>query len=163
MTPLEALEQELHNHNVPVVHNTLPYRLQGLYWSDTRARFIILSPDLGTSAERLCVLAEEAGHFHTSSGNILHLRRDKVLNRQQERRARAWAYKRLVPPEEIITAWLKHIRTPWELAEHFGVTEKFFHAAIVYYRCKHWPAWHVDRYVISFEPFEIKEIKEKGK
>lgn len=156
MTSLEILEQELYAHDVPVVCIKLPRSLYGLYWGNRKAHMIVLSPDLETNAERLCVLAEEAGHFYTSAGNILAL--NEAMNRKQERRARAWAYERLVPPEGIISAWMQHIRTPWELAEHFGVTEQFFNAAIEYYKSKHWPAWHIDRYVISFEPFEIKEI-----
>jgi hypothetical protein len=28
-----------------------------------------------------------------------------------------------------------------------------------YYKSKHWPAWHIDQYVITFEPFNILENK----
>ena len=159
MTLLETLEQELHDHDVPVVCVKPPRGLKGLYWDNRKSHLIVLSPEMETNAERLSVLAEEAGHYYTSAGNILYLRRDNVLNRQQERRARAWAYKRLVPPEGIISAWLRYIRTPWEFAEYFGVTEAFFRAAIAYYKQKHELVWHVGQYVITFEPFDILEKK----
>lgn len=101
------------------------------------------------------MLAEEAGHYHTSTGDILSL--DDAWSRKQELRARAWAYDQYAGPEKLIIAWRDGIRTPWELAEYLGVTEEFLIAALKYYAGKYGPVWHVDKYLIGFEPFTIKE------
>jgi Zn-dependent peptidase ImmA (M78 family) len=152
LRPVEELEQELYDRAVTVVEGRLPNGLKGLYHNDRIRSLIVLTSGL-TEPERLSVLAEEAGHYHTSAGNILHL--DDVLCRRMENRARAWAYERLVPPEGLITAWNDYVRTPWELAEYFSVTEEFVTAALEHYARKHFPEWHIDRYRVTFEPFHV--------
>ncbi|MFZ5975237.1 MAG: ImmA/IrrE family metallo-endopeptidase [Bacillota bacterium] len=153
---LEALEQELVDQDITIVQESMPTKAKGIYWSNEAERYILISNDVSTKAEHLCVLAEEAGHFYTSDGNILSL--DDVMKRRQERRARGWAYERLVPPENLITAWRDGIRTFWETTEYLGVTGEFLAASLEYYKQKHWPVWHVDQYEITFEPFDIKKI-----
>lgn len=39
-------------------------------------------------AEKACILAEELGHYYTTTGNILD--QTNISNRKQERRARLW-------------------------------------------------------------------------
>ena len=55
---------------------------------------IAIKKDLPTQREKACVLAEELGHFFTSSGNILDT--SDISNRKQEARARLWAFNRQV-------------------------------------------------------------------
>ena len=43
--------------------------IKGLYCDGT----IALSRNIRTTSERACILAEELGHYHTSSGNIIDL------------------------------------------------------------------------------------------
>ncbi len=150
----EKIEQDLYDNNVFLVYEDMPAGIKGLYWGDEKDFLVIISQALSTNAERLCVLAEEAGHYYTSTGNILDL--NNIMHRKQERRARVWAYERLVTPEKLIRGWLDYIRTPWDLADYCGVTGAFLTQALEYYRQKHWPTWHVDKYEISFEPFNIK-------
>lgn len=157
LSAIEVLEQELFDRNVRVVCDSIPKEVKGLYWDNEDEFIIIISRDLGTNAERLSVLAEEAGHHFTSTGNILGL--DDVMQRRQERRARGWAYEQLVSPEKLIKAWQNCDRTSWEMAEYCDVPEDFFLAAIEYYRQKYWPALRVDGYEITFEPFNIKKIE----
>jgi len=152
LNAIEELEQELYFNAVKIVEGDLPYGLKGIYHNDRLRGLIVLTTGL-PGPERLSVLAEEAGHYYTTIGNILSL--DQALSRKLERRARGWACERLVPPEGIITAWYDYVRTPWELAEYFGVTHRFFADAITYYQQKHAPAWHVDEYMIIFEPFSV--------
>lgn len=154
LSTIELLEQELYDNAVPVFEGCLPRGLKGIYTNDKTRGFIVLSNDL-TGPERLSVLAEEAGHYYTSSGNILYL--DEVLCRRLERRARGWAYEQLVPPQKLIKAWQSCDRTSWEMAEYCDVPEDFFLAAIEYYRQKHWPVWRTEGYEITFEPFNIIE------
>lgn len=155
MTPLEMLEQDLYDRGIPIAYAPIPAGVRGFYHAYGDERLIVLSNALQTSAERLSVLAEEAGHYHTSTGDILSL--DDVWSRKQELRARAWAYDRYAGPEKLIKAWREGIRTPWELAEYLDVTEEFLIAALKYYAGKYGPIWHVDKYLIGFEPFAIRE------
>ena len=55
-----------------------------------RGSRIAIRKDIETQAEKSCVLAEEIGHYRTSSGNILD--QNKVESRKQEYRARLYGY-----------------------------------------------------------------------
>ena len=55
-----------------------------------RGSHIAIRKDIETQAEKSCVLAEEIGHYRTSSGNILD--QNKVESRKQEYRARLYGY-----------------------------------------------------------------------
>lgn len=63
---------------------------------------IAIKKDL-ISADRACVLAEELGHYHTSYGDILD--QSSTENRKPERRARIWAYNRVVGLSGIINSF----------------------------------------------------------
>ena len=54
-----------------------------------KGKRIAIRKDIETQAEKSCVLAEEIGHYVTSTGNILD--QAKVGNRKQEYRARLYA------------------------------------------------------------------------
>lgn len=79
----------------------------------------------------------------------------KIQNRKLERRARAWAYKKLVPLDKLIQAFNEGIRSRYELAEYLEVTEKFLEDAINYYRQKYGLYHRIGDYYIYFEPFGI--------
>lgn len=55
-----------------------------------RGSRIAIRKDIEAQAEKSCVLAEEIGHYRTSSGNILD--QNKVESRKQEYRARLYGY-----------------------------------------------------------------------
>ena len=55
------------------------------------------------STEKVCVLAEELGHHHTSVGNILDM--TDISNRKQERQARLWGYNKLIGLSGLIKAY----------------------------------------------------------
>lgn len=74
------------------------------------------------------MLAEEVGHYHTTTGDILDL--TSIENRKQELRARSWAYERLIPISKIIEAHKLHIVNRYELADFLNVTEEFLDAAL---------------------------------
>lgn len=129
----------------------LPFKgkIKGLYYN----RVIAINKNIDTSAEKTCVLAEELGHYYTSAGNILD--QSKIENRKQERRARTWAYQKLVPLDKLVLAYKEGIRTKYELAEFLGVTEKFLAEALKYYKEKYGPYRRVDDYYICFESLGI--------
>jgi len=103
-----------------------------------------------TGVKKSCVLAEELGHYYTSSGNILD--QDDVRNRQQELRARAWAYDKRIGLIGLIRAFEYGCRNRYEMAEFLEVTEAFLDDALNYYKNQYGMYKRVDNYVIYFEP-----------
>lgn len=103
-----------------------------------------------TSAKKGCVLAEELGHYYTSTGDILNL--SSAANRKQEHRARVWAYNRLIGLTGIIQCHKRRCYTANDMADYLNVTEDFLREAIAYYRSKYGEYVRLDNYVIYFEP-----------
>ena len=54
-------------------------------------------------AEKVCVLAEELGHYYTSVGNILD--QHDPNNQKQENIARRWATNTLLCPADLVRAY----------------------------------------------------------
>lgn len=128
--------------------------LSGLCINDN----IIIRKDIDTNIEKMCVLAEELGHYYTSYGNILD--QSKTKNIKQEKRARNWAYDRLVPLDKLIDAYNKGIRNRYELAQYLEVLEEFLESALEYYKEKYGIYCILDNYIIYFEPLGVLKIFE---
>ncbi|MGG0756030.1 ImmA/IrrE family metallo-endopeptidase [Brevibacillus laterosporus] len=127
--------------------------LKGIYIDNV----ITLNPaNIFTQAEKTCILAEELGHFHTSSGNILNQK--SLSNRKQEKRARKWAYEKLIPTSAFVYAHLQGIRNRYELADHLGVTEEFLDSAISHYQEKYGLSTSVGNFTVIFEPLGVLEL-----
>ncbi|WP_195510164.1 ImmA/IrrE family metallo-endopeptidase [Clostridium tyrobutyricum] len=141
----EDLLKEAENLNVLIKEKKLKLR-DGLCYGNR----IAINSDLKTLKEKNATLAEELGHFETSSGNILD--QSNVSNRKQEKRARNWAYEKLAGIISIISAFEKGIRNKYELAEYLNVTEEFLEQAIHHYREKYGIYYEIDTYIIYFEP-----------
>lgn len=82
----------------------------------------------------------------------------KIENRKQEKRARTWAYERLVPLQKIVQAHKNGIRNRYELAEYLGVTEQFLDSAIKRYKEKYGLYFLIENYTICFEPLGVMEL-----
>lgn len=100
--------------------------LKGLYIDDT----IWIKKDL-LESEKVCILAEELGHYETSSGDILDQK--DVIKRRQELVARRWAYNKLIPFEDIINAFSKGYYKPYEIADYLDVDEAFLRECLNHY------------------------------
>lgn len=149
----DRLLQEAESRGIEIYEKPMTPRIKGLYGDGV----IWLNRGLPTSADKACILAEELGHYHTTVGDILD--QSTVPNRKQERRAREWAYHRLVSLPRIIEACQAGVRGRHELAEYLGVTEEFLQATINRYIDKLGPYAQVDkRYTIIFEPLSVAEI-----
>ena len=85
-----------------------------------------------TLADERCKLGHELGHCETGAFYNRYAARD--LRQKHEHRANVWAYKKLIPEDELIEALCQGYREPWELAEYFDVTESFLRGALKYYR-----------------------------
>ena len=148
MTRYETLLAETENENI-IVHENFDLagtRIKGLYCDSS----VALSNELNTSAEKVCVLAEELGHYYTTTGDILD--QNNIKNRKQEQQARTWAYNRLIGLMGIINSYKAGCRNSTEIAEYLNVTEEFLSEAIERYRSKYGTYTTIDNYVIFFEP-----------
>lgn len=132
MTKFEQLLQEAEDNNIRVYDFDLgDDDFDGLYIDG----HIALSSKMESSTQRACVLAEELGHHYTTVGDILN--QNDIENRKQERKARAWAYEKIVPLSSIQQVFVAGCREPWEMAEYLDVDEKFLREALQYYEDVH--------------------------
>jgi len=152
----EKLIINAENKGIEVIENNRIGKLKGLCVNN----IITINSNIKTCSEKVCILAEELGHYYTAYGNILD--QSKVENRKQERRARAWAYKRLVSISKIIDASKQGIRNKHELAEFLGVSERILEEAIQYYKDKHGLYYEVDKYIVYFDPMRALEKYQEG-
>lgn len=111
---------------------------------------VAIRKDITTTTEKACVLAEELGHYHTTSGDIL--KQETWLDHKQEQSARFWAYNRLVGLRGIIDGFNAGCRNRYELASYLDVTEVFLQEALNSYKQKYGLCTTIDNYVIYFEP-----------
>lgn len=106
--------------------------------------------------QKACVLAEELGHYYTTTGDILNQSED--FNRKQERTARLWAYNRMVTLDKLIGAKEAGCQNRYEIAQYLDVTEAFLQDAINCYQAKYGIGLQKDHYLILFEPFNIYKL-----
>ena len=121
-----------------------------------RGSRIAIRKNIETQAEKSCVLAEEIGHYHTSSGNILD--QNKVESRKQEYRARLYGYNLKIGLAGLIRAYEARCRNRYEMAEYLDVTEEYLEEAIDCYKAKYGLYVSIDNYLIYFEPFVVIKI-----
>ncbi|MFB9331031.1 ImmA/IrrE family metallo-endopeptidase [Paenibacillus aurantiacus] len=151
----ESLLRAAEREGVDVYERTMRPAIKGLYGDNV----IWINRFLPTTAEKGCVLAEELGHYHTTSGDILD--QQQLENRRQEKRARNWAYEKLVPLSGIVRAYQAGVKGRFELAEHLDVIEDFLEQAIKHYREKHGRlAVFEGKYIIYFDPLGVAEMFE---
>lgn len=122
MTKYEELIGEYEN----LIIEERPMINDGLYADGC----VWINQDMPTN-KKTCVLAEEVGHYETSSGDILD--QTDTGNRKQELTARKWAYNKVVPEEKISEAISAGYTEVWEIADHLDVDEKFLIEALKYY------------------------------
>ena len=117
---------------------------------------IAIRKNIQTQKEKSCVLAEELGHYYTSSGDILD--QSKVENRKQEYRARLYGYNLKIGLTGLIRAYEAGCRNLYEMAEYLDATEEYLKEAFECYKSKYGLCVSVDNYVIYFEPFAVVHI-----
>ena len=122
---------------------------------------IAIRKAIDTLTEKACVLAEELGHYYTSSGDILN--QSDAENRKQELKAREWAYDRQVGLIGIVESFRAGCQTLSEMAEYLEVTEQFLKEALERYRQKYGVYTTLDHYIIYFEPrLAVAELLSDG-
>ena len=158
MNKYEELLNDANKSNIVVTDqfNLSGTRIKGLYCDGT----IALNKDMYIESEKACVLAEELGHHYTTVGDIMD--QTDVSNRKQERRARIWAYHKLLSLNDLIDSYKCGCRNQFEIAEHLNVTEEFLVDCLKYYKEKYGLYVRKDNYLIYFEPLGILEMMRKG-
>lgn len=111
---------------------------------------IAIRKDIETDMEKGCVLAEELGHWYTTSGNILD--QANTSNRKQEYRARLYGYNLKIGLMGLIRAFEHGCRSASDVAEYLDVTEVYLQEAIDCYQGKYGVYATVDNYVVYFTP-----------
>lgn len=111
---------------------------------------IAIRKDIRTQRQKADVLAEELGHFYTTSGDIMA--QSSVSDQKQEYTARLWAFDRQVGLSGIICGYRNHCYNLHELAECLDVSEEFLKEALECYRAKYGCYTELDGYTIMFEP-----------
>lgn len=149
----DNLLDEADKENIYVIENAkFQSKASGLINNDV----IGINKNIRSSIQRSCILAEELGHYYTSSGNILD--QSSAANRKQEHTARVWAYNRLIGLSGIVDSYKAGCRNLYEIAEYLEVTETFLADALACYKEKYGLYTQVDNYVIYFEPLGIAEL-----
>lgn len=116
---------------------------------------IAIKRDIPTLAEKSCVLAEELGHYYTTTGCILD--QGTSENRKQKLKARMWAYDKQVGLSGLIDAFENKCETLHDMAEYLDVTEEFLIETLEAYTNKYGLSTKVGNYTIYFEPLWISK------
>lgn len=111
---------------------------------------IAIRKDIKTSKEKSCVLAEELGHYYTTSGNILD--QSDTMNRKQELKARFTGYNIKIGLIGIVSAYESGCSNLYEMAEYLDVTEEYLQDALECYASKYGECTCIDNYAIYFIP-----------
>ena len=147
----DGLVSELAKEGVEVIeHKFCSRALKGLYVDNV---IVINYKAIATEKEKTCILAEEYGHYRTTYGNILNQK--NMSNIKQEKRARNWAYEKLISLEKLIEAYEAGVRNCYDLADFLGVTEEFLQNALKRYTEKYGLYVQQGDYLIYFSPLGI--------
>ena len=159
MNRLEKLENMASLKGIDIQKTVLPDKISGIYYHDRDSTLIALNSTLETQAEQACTLAEELGHLNTSCGDLLtDPNVPTVTIRQQEERAKRWAYKILVSIKKLIQAYEAGVRTRQELVNYLEITDDFLEKSISFYKEKYGIYMKHGNYFIYLDPFGIMKV-----
>lgn len=143
----EELLEEATKNNIYVMEKVdFESNSKGLINNDV----IGLSSKLCNDTERICILAEELGHYKTNIGNILN--QTLASNRKQENLARMWSYNKLIGLRGIVSSYNAGCTNKYEMAEFLNVTVEFLEETIKKYTDKYGVCTMLDNYIIYFIP-----------
>ena len=101
-----------------------------------------------STVDKTCTLAEELGHYFTTTGDIID--QTDTSNRKQEHRARMWAYAKLLPLQFFVLAFKHGCRSVHETAEFLEVSEEFLVDSINAYYSKYGAFIEYGEYLFMF-------------
>lgn len=88
--------------------------------------------NIDNSSEEKTILAEELGHYFTSS--LYDSNSSLETIERKEFKSRKWAFKVLAPYEKLKQLYKEGCRYNYEFAEELGVTEDLIEKAYSYYK-----------------------------
>jgi len=150
----QMLLNDADRQNVAVYESSMGSNLRGLYGDN----IIWLNRGLPTYTDKVCVLAEEIGHYYTSTGDILDQK--KIAHIKQEKRAKNWGYEKLIPLKSFVEASREGVSNCYELAKFLDVTEEFLDYAIEHYKEKFGLYTEWEDYLIYFDPLRVLKLFE---
>lgn len=112
---------------------------------------IAINKAINNSADKLCILAEEIGHFLTTVGDITD--QTKAENRKQENQARRYAHNIIIGLSGLIEAWENDCSNLYETAEFLNVNIGFLTETIEHYTAKYGSHVDYNGYRITFIPY----------
>jgi len=127
----DAMLQLAKNEEVAVELFCFTPPIHGIYYVEENMPAIIgLDNSLTHDTPLLrCILAEELGHHFTTCGCYIprqfYNHSDRLHISKIEFKAMRWAVNHLMPEDELLDVIGSGLYEPWELAEHFNVTEEF--------------------------------------
>lgn len=98
---------------------------------DGRCYIAINPAKITGEADERTKLAHELGHCVT--GSFYNRYSNFDCRQKRENCADKWAIQEVIPEAELDEAVALGYTTPWELADHFGVSEAFMKKAICWY------------------------------
>ncbi|MFD0712840.1 ImmA/IrrE family metallo-endopeptidase [Paenibacillus sp. GCM10027626] len=134
-----------------VYEKELPSGLKGLY-----ADGIIWINKAQSYIAKGCILAEEIGHYRTSSGDILD--QTSLTARKQELRARRCGHTILIPLARIVQAGKAGVEGRHSIAEWLEVTEEFLQESIDFYKQKYGIYATSGEYAVHFDPLYVSMV-----
>lgn len=143
MTAFEELLQIADNDGITVLEHNFNGNTKGIYCDGV----VILNKNCST-VEKCCTLAEELGHHHTATSNIIEL--DTMDKMKQELLGHRWGIETLLPLSYIIDAVIDGYSSLAELAEQLEVTPEFLQESIIYYGHKHGSGMEYKNHLIYF-------------
>ena len=143
MHTYEKMLIDASNNGFEIVEKNFKSDAKGL----CKGRKIGIRKDM-SDTEKVCVLAEELGHYYTSVGNILD--QNNVNNKKQELVARRWATNILLCPADLIEACRAGNEYISDIAEYLGVTSEFLIDSINVFSAKYCPVYSDGKYEIKF-------------
>lgn len=154
MHTYEKMLIDASNNGFEIVEKNFKSDAKGL----CKGRKIGIRKDM-SDTEKVCVLAEELGHYYTSVGNILD--QNNVNNKKQELVARRWATNILLCPADLIEACRAGNEYISDIAEYLGVTSEFLIDAINVFSAKYGPVYSDGEYEIRFceRGFNLAKLK----
>lgn len=148
----EALLREAEQQGLSIYEKPMSSKIKGLYADNV----ICINKNIPTATEKACILAEEMGHYHKTAGDILD--QSDIRSRKQEKVARTWAYRRLIPLSCFVQAHRQGVRNRYELAQFLNVTECFLDESLKRYQEIYGTHTRYGCFTISFDPLLILEL-----
>ena len=153
MNNFEALAASRPQLNI-IISKKLPKFLGGL----TFIRDIYINQNL-SEREKYEVLQEEFAHYDYTAGDISS--GDSEADKKQEALARSRAMERTVTLDGLIHCYLNHAWSLEEVADYFGVTEKYVQQAIQNYRDKYGLVFRYNGYYFDLrKAINISKVEE---